>query len=421
MHVVKRKEMFQYYRRVPECLVAICQVPIFRFSLKVRDEKSALILSRRIDSEIDLLILGCRTGTISGEKLSESLAQLGVVKKKSADRTKTNFSDLFKRYVADRLSTGKWVEKTALENRRSFSLLILWAGNLSLEDIDHKLLLEYRDLLKQLPPNINTNPETRYKSLSEVIASKPARLLSISQVNKYLVTITAFFAWLHEHEYIKHNPAHHLLLPKSTRISSSEERSAYSATEISRIKSCLNNLRGELLASRPERYWVPMIALYSGMRLTEVSQLYHVDIAEIEGVMCFKINEEAPDKRLKNSGSVRIVPVHPELASLGFLDYCNEIASDRLFDKLTKEKFHGYGRQVSKWFTAFNRKHITQDPKKTFHSIRHSVANELKQLQVSGEVISELLGHKVESITMNRYGKRYRPDILLEAIKRLPW
>ena len=54
-------------------------------------------------------------------------------------------------------------------------------------------------------------------------------------------------------------------------------------------------------------------------------------------------------------------------------------------------------------------------------SIRHSVANELKQLKVPGEVISELLGHKVDSITMNRYGKRYRPEVLLEAIKQLPW
>ncbi len=50
-----------------------------------------------------------------------------------------------------------------------------------------------------------------------------------------------------------------------------------------------------------------------------------------------------------------------------------------------------------------------------------SVANELKQLKVPGEVISELLCHKVDSITMNRYGKRYRPEVLLEAIKQLPW
>ncbi len=47
-----------------------------------------------------------------------------------------------------------------------------------------------------------------------------------------------------------------------------------------------------------------------------------------------------------------------------------------------------------------------------------SVANELKQLKVPGEVISELLCHKVDSITMSRYGKRYRPAIILDAFEK---
>jgi len=73
MHIVKRKEMFQYYRRVPESLVDICQVSVFRFSLRVKDQKCAFLLSRRLDSEIDKLLFACKTWTISRDKLSESL------------------------------------------------------------------------------------------------------------------------------------------------------------------------------------------------------------------------------------------------------------------------------------------------------------------------------------------------------------
>jgi len=175
------------------------------------------------------------------------------------------------------------------------------------------------------------------------------------------------------------------------------------------------------LRSRPERFWVPMIALYSGMRQTEISQLYCADIVEYEEIWCFSVNEDAEDKRLKNTSSIRHVPIHPALLEAGIIEYRNSLKTGRLFQKLTKEQYNGYGRQMSKWFTTFNRRYITQDPKKTFHSIRHSVANELKQLKTPGEVISELLGHKVDSITMNRYGKRYRPEVLLEAIKQLPW
>ena len=40
-----------------------------------------------------------------------------------------------------------------------------------------------------------------------------------------------------------------------------------------------------------------------------------------------------------------------------------------------------------------NRKHVADDPLKTFHSLRHSFADTLKQLGVQENLISELMGH----------------------------
>jgi integrase len=57
--------------------------------------------------------------------------------------------------------------------------------------------------------------------------------------------------------------------------------------------------------------------------------------------------------------------------------------------------------------------------KKDFHSFRHTVADALKQVQVEPTVISELLGHRVESISLGRYGKRYSPKVLRQAVERL--
>ncbi|MAE08568.1 MAG: hypothetical protein CL661_07395 [Bacteroidetes bacterium] len=42
--------------------------------------------------------------------------------------------------------------------------------------------------------------------------------------------------------------------------------------------------------------------------------------------------------------------------------------------------------------------------KKSFHSLRHSFANELKQAGVNEQVASELLGHESQSITYGRFG-----------------
>jgi integrase len=53
-----------------------------------------------------------------------------------------------------------------------------------------------------------------------------------------------------------------------------------------------------------------------------------------------------------------------------------------------------------------------------FHSFRHTLANSLKQKGVQEVIIAEILGHAVDSMTMSRYGKRYEPKVLLEAISK---
>ncbi|HIJ80525.1 MAG TPA: tyrosine-type recombinase/integrase [Desulfuromonadales bacterium] len=56
-----------------------------------------------------------------------------------------------------------------------------------------------------------------------------------------------------------------------------------------------------------------------------------------------------------------------------------------------------------------------------FHSMRHTVADTLKQAGVPEVVISEILGHTHMNITSGRYGKRYQPKVLLEALAKLDY
>jgi integrase len=49
------------------------------------------------------------------------------------------------------------------------------------------------------------------------------------------------------------------------------------------------------------------------------------------------------------------------------------------------------------------------------------VADTLKQKGVAEGIISEILGHANQSISTGRYGKRYRPSVLLEALIRLDY
>ena len=135
-----------------------------------------------------------------------------------------------------------------------------------------------------------------------------------------------------------------------------------------------------------------MVGLYSGMRQGEICQLYVDDIQQYDDIWCFNVNDSG-DKRVKNLASKRIVPVHPNLIKIGFLDYVEGMRSSeqpRLWMNLTWMDIHGYSNSFGKWYQRFNRRYVSKDPLKVFHSMRHTVADTLKQAGVQEIVIAEI-------------------------------
>lgn len=99
-----------------------------------------------------------------------------------------------------------------------------------------------------------------------------------------------------------------------------DRRLPFDANDLIRIFSaplytgCVNDERGyaKFGIERPRRarYWVPLIALYSGMRLNEICQLTLDDIAFVDGVDVILIrgDEDKETKRVKNAAGHRFVP-----------------------------------------------------------------------------------------------------------------
>ena len=212
------------------------------------------------------------------------------------------------------------------------------------------------------------------------------------------------------------NPVVGLKVKQSRR--ADEERKAYTSEDMRKIASALPSP-----ADKPERYWVPWVGMLSGMRLGEICGLHVADVKQVDGVWCFDVNEEG-DKRLKTLASTRLVPIHPQLIAKGFLTYVETMRgkrSVRLWPNLFRRDTDGYCPALGNWYGRFNRKHVTDDPLKTFHSLRHSFADTLKQQGEQESLISELMGHTNGSITTGRYGKRYQAKVLLEVVRRLDY
>ena len=170
----------------------------------------------------------------------------------------------------------------------------------------------------------------------------------------------------------------------------------------------------------PENYWLPPLGYFTGLRIEELCQLRVEDIKQIEGIYCVSVPPAAGT--LKTINAERVVPLHSRLIELGFIEYVkslDKLNSIRLWQRLKANAYGKYSSAYSKRFGKFKRAIGIDDKQLTFHSFRHTLANELKQADVTEHLIAQLIGHWNSSNTMSRYGKDYKLEKMREVIKRI--
>jgi integrase len=310
---------------------------------------------------------------------------------------------------------GSWTEKTKAENESIYRVLVEILGDRDVRTITYQDLVVFRDKLAKMPANREKKPAYKGKTVDQILAMRRVEPISVSTLNKYLIRVSSLFKWAAKRQYILVNYSEGLTLPKNRK--AEDERAVYAKEDIQRI---IDSLVAD--ASKPENFWIPLVGLYSGMRLDEICQLHLADVVTVDDILCFNINDNG-GKKLKTLSSVRVVPVHPMLLRLGFHNYVDGLrkkGKEQLWVNLRKSR-DGHSQDFGKWYQRFNRKFVTKDPKKVFHSFRHTLANNLKQIGVQEVTIAEILGHANESMTMSRYGKRYEPKVLMEALKQLDY
>lgn len=317
-----------------------------------------------------------------------------------------DFSVVQEHYMNEVEKAESWTEKTKSENLSIFELFVRAMGDLPVEQINRKVMTEYKAILMKLPPNMNKGAKYKDKAIKEILDSKPEKTLSVNTLNKYLRRLSGLFNYAVKNGCMQMNPAEGLQLKSNKR--ADQEREAYTLED-------LNKLFGsDEYTQRKHRqsygFWAPLIALYTGCRLEEICQLHLEDIRQEGDVWVFDINEKE-EKHLKNMSSERLVPIHPRLIDIGLISHVESLRSkgeQRLFPELHQRR-DGYGQTVSKWFQRYKvRCGIGKG--KTFHSFRHTFITHLKHKQVDQVMIHELDGHAIDT-EFARYGN----DILLRS------
>jgi integrase len=305
-----------------------------------------------------------------------------------------------------------------------------------LQQITKATILEFEMLVSQVPAHYRITKKYRsmtFRELQVAAANRPK--LSPASIDKYVLTLRAFIGWCQDSD----------LMPpwKLPRFEGLDKRNS----KDKRHPFTSGELKG-LLASpqftghKPDlptqtrryewgpviikdcHYWVPLLGLYTGMRLREIIQLWVTDVRLEDGVVYLDINRDG-DKSLKNTASLRRVPIHHELIRLGFLEHveaARQAGHTKVFHDAPVTAAGAVSDIFSKWFGRYLKAIGVKHAKLSFHSLRHTFIDQAaRQARLPDHIIKALVGHADHTMTFGTYGGRLSLAELGEAINRITY
>jgi integrase len=240
----------------------------------------------------------------------------------------------------------------------------LYDDNLTLASVDNDRALNWKAGLRAKGVDLYGKAEQDGKK-------RATKGNSNATVNHRIATLSDFYKWATANGYHHgSNPFAGLKIKARTAAEKGNPRLAFTEDDLRKIYVPATYLAR--FSDRPDTYWIPLMALYSGARLNEMASLKAGDVHHVDGVHIMFV------RKGKTGGSVRRIPVHPALIELGFLDYAAAVQAsgepDFFPNKRTKKK----GATASDKFNEYTATlDIPDRAQKVLHSLRHNVVSEL--------------------------------------------
>jgi integrase len=337
-------------------------------------------------------------------------------------KTSPLLADVLSLYIDEKKRASAWTERSIADFEPKLKFFAEVVGNLPIDQLNRDMMRSFKSILDKLPARYNQVKEYRDLTLKQLMSRNIPmdKRMSPASLSKYYGTINSFLIWLKNNfDGISDGLTGVLSIKVNHQVDNL--RDIFTDEDLKAIFNPILFNKNKL--NNSFKYWVPLLGLYTGMRLEEVCQLHVADIITLDNIACININDEYGDKKLKTPAAKRIIPIHSILVErLSFLDHvdCQKKNEQvRLFPELKKQSGR-YSHYVSRWFGDYLIKVgvKTQESRKVFHSFRHTFANACKKAGVEEYKAREFLGHDVsnKSITYGRYGKKYSVKVLLEEV-----
>jgi integrase len=202
--------------------------------------------------------------------------------------------------------------------------------------------------------------------------------MSGETVNDHLKTLNSLIKFAYERDYIA-KPYAVSMIKKTT--SGRDERVALD----------VDTIMHTIATAKTARLTDSFALLYlTGLRPSEVTKC---KLTSVDGIRCFDLRDRT--LQLKSKGSYRLIPVHHAIKE-----------PERLLESFKSMSSQYMNRQFD----------VAEG---TLYSLRHSFATELAAKGVEPHIISELLGHSHQGMTLGRYVKGFPVKVLKEAVDKL--
>jgi integrase len=328
---------------------------------------------------------------------------------------------------------------TLAEYERAIRLFTELHGDLPIVQMKRSHARQFREALQQVP---RTRTGKLLKAPLPELAEwgrkhAEAQKINPGTINKLLGGVQAIAVWARDKGgMVPDDVPWADPFSKMRLVVDDSERAPFEPEELKAIFSSPVFTKGERpIGGKGEAaFWLPLLGLFTGARRGELAGLRPSDVAHdpaIDAISIYFTADRNAGKRLKNRQSVRVVPVHPELIRLGFLEFVAVQARTRgkdawLFPQIAPGT--SGAKDWSKWFTRYLHANGVKDTAKVFHSFRHGFIDALRAANVGDELNTALVGHsdgKKDGRVHAMYGAkkiaRRFGRLLYEAIERVTY
>lgn len=334
-------------------------------------------------------------------------------------RKSTKWQELFEIIAQNKYMRGASINSIE-QNRKCLETIFEILGKRYVEDITYSDCHRISDCIYNLPKQWRRESISKRLNIRQLLRRRDISKISYTNAKKYLWHFKEFLSFAKKRRYIIESLDEDIDIPKGREPVIVDGFSKEELKLIFNPKTYPHKNDKE----QEHHFWIPLIALYSGMRLNEICQLYIEDIKCKNNIWYFDLKVERPDHHIKNEQSKRFVPVHPKLIELGFMEYVqlmHQLNEKQLFPQLVYNEKKYFRGPISSWFSRYLSKIGIEGRNKVFHSIRHTVKPRLRDAGIQQEYQNAICGWAAQDIGERVYGGQIPVERLYKELSKLDY